>query len=88
MNLVDVRCDMDTNGGGWIIIQRRTDASVTFNRNWNDYKNGFGDLNGNFWLGLEKIHKLASPGKGAILRIDLKHISAPIQLKYAEYSNF
>ena len=88
MNLVDVRCDMATKGGGWIVIQRRTDASVDFYRDWNDYKNGFGDLNGNFWLGLEKIHKLASPGRGAILRVDLKHYSAPNQLKYAEYSTF
>ena len=85
---MDVRCDMITDGGGWIVFQRRIDASVDFYRGWNDYKNGFGDLNGNFWLGLEKIHKLASPGRGTILRIDLKHFRAPNELKYAEYSNF
>ena len=88
MNIVNVWCDMTTNGGGWIVIQRRIDASVDFNRGWNDYKNGFGDLNGNFWLGLEKIHKLASPGRGAILRMDLKHFKAPNDLKYAEYKKF
>ena len=88
MNIVNVACDMTTNGGGWIVIQRRIDASVDFNRGWNDYKNGFGDLNGNFWLGLEKIHKLTSPRQGAVLRVDLKHFKAPNELKFAEYSNF
>ena len=84
----DAPCDMQTDGGGWIVFQRRVDASVDFYRNWNEYKNGFGDLNGNFWLGLEKIHKLAGPGKGAILRVDVKDKSKPNELKYAEYSKF
>ena len=84
----DVPCDMETDGGGWIVFQRRVDASVDFYRNWKEYRNGFGDLNGNFWLGLEKIHKLAGPGKGAILRVDLKHMSKPNELRYAQYSTF
>ena len=67
-------CDMLADGGGWIVFQRRVDASVDFYREWSEYKKGFGDLNGNFWLGLEKIHKFAALGKGAILRIDLRHI--------------
>ena len=88
MPVFDVQCDMETDGGGWIVLQRRVDASVDFYRKWNEYKAGFGDLNGNFWLGLERIHKLAGSGKGAILRVDLKHISKPNELKYAEYSRF
>jgi len=88
MPVFDVRCDMETDGGGWIVFQRRVDASVNFYRNWNEYKAGFGDLNGNFWLGLEKIHKLAGPGKRATLRVDLKHMSMPTVMKYAEYSKF
>ena len=79
---------MVTDGGGWIVFQRRVDASVDFYRGWEDYKNGFGDLNGNFWLGLEKIHKLASPGRGAILRVDMKHSTYPNSVKYAEYGIF
>ena len=73
LNTVQVRCDMEKDGGGWIVFQRRIDASVDFYRGWNDYKTGFGDPNGNFWLGLERLHRLASPGKGARLRIDLKY---------------
>ena len=87
MPVFDVRCDMETDGGGWIVFQRRVDGLVSFYRNWNQYKAGFGDMNGNFWLGLAKIHKLAGPGKRAILRVDLKsHFVSG--LKYAEYNKF
>lgn len=58
-------------GGGWTVIQRRQDGSVDFNRTWKEYKEGFGDLNGEFWLGNENIHKLTSQGDYS-LRIDLE----------------
>ena len=32
------RCDMDTDGGGWMLIQRRLPGgNVNFTRNWADY---------------------------------------------------
>ena len=88
MGIANVRCDMVTDGGGWIVFQRRVDASVDFYRGWDDYKSGFGDLNGNFWLGLEKLHKLTSQGKRAILRVDMKHARHPTKLIYALYTVF
>ena len=53
---------------GFITFQRRKDGSVNFNRNWEDYKNGFGDLDGEFWLGNENLHKLTH-GRNMEMRI-------------------
>ena len=55
-NTADVYCDMKTTSGGWTVIQRNRNGSlVDFNKNWIDYVNGFGDLNTEFWYGLEAI---------------------------------
>ena len=80
-----VRCDMLTDGGGWTVFQRRQDISVDFYRGWQDYKNGFGDLNGNFWLGLDKIHRLTKSRQN-ILRVDLTDFD--YTKAYAKYGTF
>eukprot|EP00058_Branchiostoma_floridae_P005604 XP_002591092.1 hypothetical protein BRAFLDRAFT_62610 [Branchiostoma floridae] len=51
---------MTTDGGAWTVIQRRFEGKVNFVRNWADYKNGFGNIEGEHWLGLDKIHNLTS----------------------------
>ncbi len=79
---------MSTTKDGWVVIQRRVDATTDFQKDWNDYKHGFGDINGNYWMGLDKMNLLAGPGKGAKLRIDLKHNKNPTQLFYAKYDVF
>ena len=55
-----VYCDIDSNGKGWTVFQRRLDGSVNFYRSWHDYENGFGNLDGEHWLGLRKIHRLTT----------------------------
>ena len=59
---IHLRCDMETDGGGWIVIQRCNASlgTINFTRNWEDYENGFGDLDGEFWIGLKNIHELTN----------------------------
>ncbi|XP_053692585.1 fibrinogen-like protein 1 [Sabethes cyaneus] len=54
----EVFCDQEYEGGGWLVIHNRYDGSVGFYRDWEEYEAGFGDLHGEFWLGLKKIHEL------------------------------
>uniref|UniRef100_A0A1X7T309 Fibrinogen C-terminal domain-containing protein n=1 Tax=Amphimedon queenslandica TaxID=400682 RepID=A0A1X7T309_AMPQE len=81
----EVYCDMETDGGGWTVFQRRQDGSVDFYRNWTDYENGFGNLTGEFWLGLSKIHRLTKEGSNT-LRVDLEDFEG--NTAYANYSTF
>ncbi|KAK7099359.1 uncharacterized protein [Littorina saxatilis] len=68
---IRVYCDQTTDGGGWTVFQRRQDQSVDFYKGWEAYRSGFGDLQGNFWLGLDKLHNMTSSGD-FLLRIDLQ----------------
>ena len=81
----DVFCDQTTAGGGWTVFQKRLDGSVDFYLNWRDYKVGFGYLNGEFWLGLDKIHRLTSDDT-SMLRVDLEDFEG--NTAYAEYNTF
>ena len=49
--------------------QRRINKDVSFDRNWSDYKNGFGNLNNNFWLGLDHVHDLCGSVSKVLLFI-------------------
>ncbi|XP_005095222.2 fibrinogen C domain-containing protein 1 [Aplysia californica] len=83
-NYLKVVCDTVTDNGGWIVILRRASADVDFFRGWADYKNGFGNLRGNFWFGLEKIHQLTNQRKWE-LRIDMTYEGKDY---YACYNDF
>ena len=66
------------------MVQRRLDGSLDFNRNWSDYRNGFGTLDGEFWIGMEEIHRLTK--SQSKLRVDLEDINGITT--YAEYDIF
>ncbi|XP_025112657.1 angiopoietin-related protein 7-like isoform X2 [Pomacea canaliculata] len=75
---------MDTAGGGWLVIQRRRDFTVNFNRNWTEYVNGFGNISGDFWLGLNAIYDLAY--YDTPLRVDL--VAESGRRYWAQYTDF
>ena len=66
----NVYCDMSTDNGGWVVIQRnKKDSLVNFNKNWTEYEQGFGDLNKEFWYGLAAISCLTQRGQWE-MRVD------------------
>ena len=55
----------------WLIIQRNYDnQTLNFDRNWNEYKRGFGNISEDFWIGLERMHEVTKH-HGCRLRVDL-----------------
>jgi len=85
---IKVHCDMETAKGGWTVIQRRDDYGEdreNFNRDWDDYKSGFGNPDGEFWLGNENIYMLTN-AEDYSLRVELEDFEGNI--RFAEYSSF
>ncbi|XP_063419181.1 angiopoietin-related protein 7-like [Mytilus trossulus] len=81
---LDVYCEM-TGSGQWTVFQKRIDGSTDFYRTWQEYKQGFGSLNSEYWLGNDNLHKIISSGNYK-LRIDLEDWSG--EVRYAEYDTF
>lgn len=67
------------------MFQRRLNGSVDFYLAWAAYKNGFGNLNGEFWLGNDNLHRLTA-ADNVTLRVDLEDFDGNIT--YAEYTTF
>lgn len=82
---VNVYCDMTTDFGGWTVFQRRLDGSVDFNRTFDEYTVGFGNLLGEFWLGNELISTITmtTPMELRIDMSDFDDVSA-----FAKYNTF
>ncbi|KAL9875248.1 uncharacterized protein ACN427_013456 isoform 2-T11 [Glossina fuscipes fuscipes] len=83
-----VFCEQEIAEGGWTVIQRRDDYGEpreNFNRDWADYKNGFGDPAKEFWLGNENIYMLTN-NEDYVLRVELEDFEG--NKRYAQYSHF
>lgn len=80
---IRVFCDLENQGGGWLVFQRREDGYQNFRLGWNDYSKGFGDLFGEFWLGNHYLH-LITHQRSYELRIDMWDFEN--NTRYAEYA--
>ncbi|XP_036298199.2 tenascin-N isoform X4 [Pipistrellus kuhlii] len=83
---LQVYCDMDTDGGGWIVFQRRNTGQLDFFKRWRTYVEGFGDPTQEFWFGLDKLHNLTTgtPTRYEV-RVDLQTAN---ESAYAVYDFF
>lgn len=75
---------INTSGHVWTMIQRRMDGSVNFYRGWDEYRNGFGNVDSEFWIGLDNIRLLVQSGY-TVLRVELE---AGTESAFAEYNSF
>ncbi|KAK9981818.1 hypothetical protein ABG768_001342 [Culter alburnus] len=75
----------DIYNSGQTVIQRRMDGSVNFYRPWNQYKRGFGNVESEYWLGLENMYQLTRNRK-YMLRVDLEDFDG--RKGFAQYSSF
>uniref|UniRef100_A0AAV2MAQ3 Tenascin n=1 Tax=Knipowitschia caucasica TaxID=637954 RepID=A0AAV2MAQ3_KNICA len=79
-----VYCDMESDGGGWTVFQRRMNGKIDFYRTWNEYSTGFGNISEEFWLGNRLLHNLTSVGPVS-LRVDMRSGN---DTAFAHYANF
>uniref|UniRef100_A0A8C6UAF7 Microfibril associated protein 4 n=2 Tax=Neogobius melanostomus TaxID=47308 RepID=A0A8C6UAF7_9GOBI len=82
---IPVYCDADTAGKKWTVILKRSDGSENFFRPWDHYAAGFGDINAEYWLGLDFIHKLTTH-KQQELQVDMEDFEGNKASAY--YSSF
>ncbi|XP_073491652.1 microfibril-associated glycoprotein 4-like [Aquarana catesbeiana] len=80
-----VYCDITTDGKIWTVFQKRLDGSMDFQQSWQGYVNGFGNADGEYWLGLQNIYLLTMKREYE-LRVDLKDMSN--NTSFAQYGNF
>lgn len=80
-----VRCRI-YNNTAWVLVQRRKDGSVNFFRDWEDYKKGFGNLDGEFWIGNDNLHYLTNQAETQ-LQVELQTWDTPQTSYHAFYSN-
>ena len=87
-NSLDIYCNMETDEGGWTVLLKRQDGlSVDFYLNWTDYKNGFGNLEGEHWLGLDNMYLLTNLSSDPPqLRVDLADWEG--NTAFAKYDQF
>ena len=86
-NSFNVYCDMKTDGGGWTVLMKRQDGSVDFYLNWTDYRSGFGNLEGEHWLGLDNMYLLTNQSSDPPqLRVDLADWEG--NTAFAKYDQF
>lgn len=78
-------CDMETDGGGWFVFQRRINGTVNFNRTYDAYRNGFGDPAGEFWYGMNRLRS-SLQGSPSDMRIVMETFDG--STSYAQYSIF
>ncbi|XP_042234279.1 angiopoietin-1-like isoform X1 [Homarus americanus] len=84
---VRVYCEVQ-EGRSWTVflVRHRQTPQENFTRSWQDYKEGFGDLEGEHWLGNEKLNALTDGEKHYRLRVEATNLQG--EQRYGEWQVF
>ena len=77
---------MDTGVGGWTVITKRIDGKVAFDRTWNEYRKGFGNVGKEYWIGNDYLRYLTLKKQKWVLRIDAWYANG--HHIFGEWENF
>ena len=86
-----VYCDQDPFGGGWTVFLRNKHSLVTFDKNWNENKSGFGNIEYDFWLGNEYLYNITTlhnSHSSKTVEFYVSIIDLNNKIHYAKYNNF
>ncbi|XP_050082387.1 angiopoietin-related protein 7-like [Anopheles aquasalis] len=81
-------CEQERHERGWMVLQHHFSATLDFDRNWTDYRNGFGEAGSagaDVWIGLERIHQITAAQPCELL-VELMDFDGTY--KFARYSQF
>ncbi|TKR76584.1 hypothetical protein L596_017701 [Steinernema carpocapsae] len=86
-----VYCDNEFAGGGWTMVMKRWDDSQDFNKSWNEYKCGFGNVErgDDFWIGNDRLHSFTAKRQCPTeLIVRMQPVGTNQPLIVAKYSHF
>ncbi|XP_069792317.1 fibrinogen-like protein 1-like protein [Narcine bancroftii] len=87
--LLVVNCVMKYDCGGWTVLQRNSkNSEMTWNETWTSYKYGFGNIQGDHYIGNQYMHFITNQMwyKGRVLMEE--EMNGKKYLRHAEYDIF
>lgn len=83
-----VYCEIEDGGGSTVFMRRGqfNDYPLSsFKQNWHAYQKGFGNIDADFWLGLDKLHQLTR-NRNQMLEINLETFDGEqLTLRYNQF---
>ena len=84
-NCISRRMCITVTAATAVLIQHNVNASCGFRKSWNEFRDGFSNSDGTFWLGNDNIHRMTS---NATCQLYLRISMEKNVVQYGLYSTF